>query len=117
MTGTVKNLIEDKSNAFALEFVQVYKMLSTEKRKFILSKHLLRSGTSIGANIRESLAGESKRDFIHKMHISLKETRGTTYWLNLVNDSDFLPVASFESLRAKCEEIHRLLNSIIITTK
>ncbi len=77
----------------------------------------MRSGTSIGANINEALAGESKRDFVHKMSISLKEARETAYWLNLLSDSGFIEKEGFEILINNCNELMKILSSIILTTK
>jgi four helix bundle protein len=82
-----------------------------------LSKQLLRSGTSVGANVNEAICAQSKRDFIHKLSISLKEARETKYWLNLLKDSDYLAVDSFGVLNNSCEEIIKILSSIILTTK
>ena len=91
-----RSIVANKSYQFALEIVKVYKQLNSEKKEFILSKQLLRSGTSIGANVNEGLSAESKRDFIHKLNISLKESRETLYWLNLLKDSEFISVESFQ---------------------
>jgi four helix bundle protein len=79
------SIIAKKAYSFALEIIKLYKQLVTNKKEFVLSKQILRSGTSIGANINEALAGQSKRDFIHKLSIALKEARETSYWLNLIN--------------------------------
>jgi four helix bundle protein len=83
------NIIVQKSYAFALQIVQLYKSL-VEKKEFVLSRQILRSGTSIGANIHEAVGGESKKDFIHKLGIALKESRETSYWLNLLRIADIL---------------------------
>ncbi len=85
-----ENVIVSKSFSFALEIIKVYKFLCSNSKEYILSKQLLRSGTSIGANINEAVASESKRDFIHKLSIALKEARETTYWLHLLKDSNYL---------------------------
>ena len=111
-----ENIIIQKSYSFALEIVKLYKML-VEKKEFVLSKQILRSGTSIGANIHEAVASESKKDFVHKLGIALKEARETGYWLNLLKDSDYLSGNEFEKLNNSCEELIRILNSIILTTK
>ena len=110
------NIILTKSYAFALEIIRVYKQL-VEQKEFVFSKQLLRSGTSIGANVHEGVASESKKDFIHKLSIALKETNGTCYWLNLLKDSNYITVDAFATLNRRCEELLRILNSIIITTK
>ena len=88
-----------------------------EKKEYVLSKQLLRSGTSIGANINEALSAQSKRDFVHKLSISLKEARETSYWLNLLKDSEYIKQESFTNLSNKCNEILKILSSIILTTK
>ncbi|MBL7725030.1 MAG: four helix bundle protein [Chitinophagaceae bacterium] len=110
------NIIVQKSYAFALEIIKLYKVL-VEKKEYVLSKQILRSGTSIGANIHEAVGSESKKDFIHKLGISVKEARETSYWLNLLKDSDYLSILEFERLIGLCEELIRILNSIILTTK
>jgi four helix bundle protein len=111
-----ENIIVTKSYSFALEIVQLYKIL-VEKKEFVLSKQLLRSGTSIGANIHEAIASESKRDFIHKLGIAVKEARETSYWINLLKDGQFISVEQFDKIDKLCNELIRILNSIILTTK
>jgi len=88
-----------------------------EKKDFVLSKQILRSGISIGANIHEAVASESKKDFIHKLGLTVKEARETCYWLNLLKDSEYISNVEFTKLNNSCEEIIRILNSIILTTK
>ncbi len=88
-----------------------------DKKEFVLSKQVLRSGTSIGANINEALSGQSKRDFVHKLSIALKEARETSYWLSLLKDSEYITEEKFKPLNANCEEIIKILSSIILTTK
>ena len=112
-----ESIIGNKSYAFALEIVITYKFLVQEKKEFILSKQLLRSGTSIGANVNEAISAQSKRDFVHKLSIALKESRETLYWLKLLYDSDFLTNEMFSNLKEKCSEINKILSSIILTTK
>ena len=111
-----KNIIKDKSFVFAVEIVYLYKIL-IEKKEFVLSKQLLRSGTSIGANIREAEHAQSKADFIHKLSISLKEANETEYWLDLLYETKFLSEIEFQSIKAKVIEILKLLTSIINTSK
>ena len=111
------SIIAKKAYSFALEIIRLYKKLVADKKEFVLSKQILRSGTSIGANINEALAAQSKRDFVHKLSISLKEARETSYWLNLLKDSDFITSHEFDKLNTACNEIIKILNSIIITTK
>jgi len=110
------NIVVQKSYAFALQIVQLYKSL-VEKKEYVLSKQILRSGTSIGANIHEAIASESKKDFIHKLGIALKEARETSYWLNLLKDSKYISNDEFNKLSNSCHEIIKILNSIILTTK
>ena len=111
-----ENIIVKKSYSFALEIIKLYKQLS-EQKEYVLSKQVLRSGTSIGANIYEAISSESKRDFIHKMGIALKESRETSYWLNLLKDSLYINYETFNFLHSDCQSIIKILNSIILTTK
>ena len=92
-------------------------MLVESKKEFVISKQLLRSGTSIGALVREAEQAESKKDFIHKLSIALKEANETEYWLELLNKSDYLDEAGFNSILADLKELLRLLTSIIKTSK
>lgn len=114
---TMENVIKTKSYSFAIRIVKAYKFLSTEQKEFVLSKQLLRSGTAVGALIRESEHAESKADFIHKMSIALKEANETEYWLLLLHDTDYLDKKSFESIVSDCQELIKLLVSIIKTAK
>ncbi|MDD3488559.1 MAG: four helix bundle protein [Bacteroidia bacterium] len=113
----MENTVKNKSYAFALRIIKAYRFLSTEQKEFVLSKQLLRSGTAIGALIKEAEHGESKADFIHKMNIALKEANETEYWLMLLHDSDYLESKVFESVVEDCREIIKLLISIIKTSK
>ncbi|MDE7345470.1 MAG: four helix bundle protein [Muribaculaceae bacterium] len=106
-----------KSEAFALKIIELYKYLIEDKREYILSKQILRSGTSIGANIIESEFSESTADFIHKLTISQKEAGETLYWLRLLVKSGYLEQNWFESLYNEGEEIIKILTSIIIKAK
>ena len=112
-----ESIIASKAYSFALEVIKTYKLLTNEKKEYVLSKQLLRSATSIGANINEAIAGQSKRDFVYKLNISLKEARETNYWLNLLKDSGYINLVEFELLNNKCNEIIKMLTSIIMTTK
>jgi four helix bundle protein len=112
-----ENIVQQKSFAFAIRIVNLYKYLITEKKEFILSKQLVRSGTSIGANIEESIGGQSNKDFIHKLSISYKEARETIYWLKLLKSTDYLSKQEAESLLNDAEEICRILGKIQITMK
>ena len=111
------NIIAKKSYGFALEIINIYKYLVSEKKEYVLSKQLLRSGTAIGANINEAISGESKKDFIHKLGIAVKEARETNYWLSLLKDSSYINEEEFCRLSNNCNELIRILNSIILTIK
>jgi four helix bundle protein len=112
-----ENVIQKKSYDFALRMVDVYKRLSNDHKEFILSKQLLRSSTSIGANIEEAIGAQSKSDFIAKMTIAYKEARETKYWVNLLIDSGFLNKDIGNSLLSDNEELMRIIGSIQKTTK
>ena len=109
-------VLEEKTYLFALRIIKAYKYL-TNKNVYVLSKQLLRSGSSIGANCREATYAQSKQDFISKLSIALKETNETIYWLELLHDSDIISDDSFESIHKDALEILKLLISIIKTTK
>jgi four helix bundle protein len=109
--------VKSKSFAFALRIVKLYQFMNNEKREFVLSKQFLRSGTAIGALVREAEHGESKADFVHKMAIAQKEANETEYWLELIFHTDYITKNQFDSLIADCTEIRKMLSSIIITTK
>lgn len=109
--------VEEKSFAFAVRIVNVYKYLSSEKKEFVLTKQLLRCGTSIGANITEAQQAQSRADFIAKLSIALKEACETNYWLRLLHAANFLSEAEFHSLVVDCQEIEKMLTSIVKTSK
>ncbi len=109
------NLIQEKSYQFALEIIALYRHLTTERKEFVLSKQLLKSGTSIGANVEEAVGGQSKKDFFAKMSIAYKEARETHYWIRLLKDSQFLPPNRASQLLEMCDELLRILGSIQIT--
>ena len=111
-----KNVIKEKSYAFAIEIVSIYKILA-ERKEFVLSKQLLRSGTSIGANVRESEHAQSKADFIHKLSIALKEANETEYWIDLLFETKYLSQTEFDIIKPKIVELLKLLTSIINTSK
>ena len=111
------NAIVAKSKNFALRTIKLYQYLSAEKKEFVLSKQVLRSGTSIGANVKEAIRGQSKADFYAKMNIALKEASETEYWLELLHESDYIDKAAFENIYADCQEILKLLVSITKTQK
>ena len=112
-----ENIIQKKSYAFALNMISLYKLLTLEKKEFVLSKQLLRSGTSIGANVEEALAASSKADFINKINISAKENRETNYWLRLLKDSDYITEDIFKQLHSECLEMQKIFSSILLTAK
>lgn len=109
-------ILEEKTYAFALRIIKAYNFL-TSKNEYVLSKQLLRAGTSIGANCREATYAQSKMDFINKLSIALKEANETIYWLELLHDSDFIDDKSFYSIHDDGLEILKLLISIIKTSK
>ncbi len=109
-----KSIIHDKSFQFALEVIELYKKLQAE-REYVLSKQLLRSGTSIGANVEEAIAGQSRRDFLSKMAIASKEARETRYWLILLQKSSLTKIELSQAIKNN-EEIIRILTSIVKTT-
>jgi len=111
------NVIREKSFAFAVRIINLYKYLCEEKKEFVLSKQILRSGTSIGANIEESIGGQSDRDFLTKLTIAYKETRETVYWLKLLSATDYLSREQADSLLKDAEEICKILGKIQITIK
>ena len=115
-TPKSESIIAGKAYAFALGIIKLYKSL-IERREFVLSKQILRSGTSIGANVNEAISAQSKRDFVHKLSISLKEARETIYWLRLLKDSDYINEADFNKMFAACDELIKILTKIILTTK
>ncbi len=110
-----ESLIKDKSYCFALEIIGLYKVL-LKQNEFVLSKQLLKSGTSIGANVEEALAGQSRADFLSKMSIASKEARETNYWLRLLKDSGIISKTEIEPLLAESEAIANILTSIVKTT-
>jgi four helix bundle protein len=112
-----ENILKTKSYEFALRIIKLYRELSFEKKEFVLSKQILRSGTSIGANIEEANQAESKKDFIHKLGIAQKEANETHYWIRLLSDSDLIKHKESEQMKNDCEEIIRLITSSIKTAK
>lgn len=112
-----ENVLKSKSYDFARRIIKLYKYLVDKQKEFVLSKQVLRSGTSIGALIREGEYAQSKLDFISKLSISLKESSETEYWLSLLKDEGFIPQDNFESICDDCVEIIKLLTATIKTTK
>lgn len=117
MAHSKKNIIHEKSLAFAIRIVKLTQFLSKEKNEFLLSKQVLRAGTSIGALVKESEYAQSKKDFISKLSIALKEAAETNYWLLILKETDYISVAQFDSIQKDTEEIIKLLTSIIISSK
>lgn len=111
------NILKEKSYKFALRTVKLFQHLSVEKKEYVLSKQILRSGTSIGANIEEAYQGESRSDFIHKLSIANKEAFETHYWLRLLRDGVILDANIAESLLDDCDELQRMLTAAIKTAK
>jgi four helix bundle protein len=109
--------LKNKSFAFAVRIVNLYKYLSSNKQEYVLSKQLLRCGTAIGALVREAEQAESKADFIHKLAIALKEANETEYWILLLRETDYLTPKESESILNDLKELLKLLTSIIKTTK
>ncbi len=111
------SILKDKSYGFALEIVRLSQYLVADKKEYVLSKQLLRSGTAVGALIREAEFAQSKKDFIHKMSIALKEANETLYWLDLLKDTSYLVEDKYMSLHSVCKELVAMLVSSIKTSK
>ena len=111
------NALKDKSLLFAVRCVNLYKLLCDERQEFVLSKQMLRSGTSIGANISEALCAESNKDFIHKLHIAYKEANETQYWFEVMLKSNLINDIEYTSINNDLAELLALLTSIIKTSK
>lgn len=111
------NLVQQKSYAFALRIIKLYSYLTENKKEYVLSKQILRSGTSIGANIEEAIGAQSKTDFISKLSIAYKEARETSYWIRLLKDSNYLIDKEFDSIMTDIEELLRIITKIQKTSK
>jgi four helix bundle protein len=111
------SIIRTKSFKFAIRIVNLFKLLVSSHKEFVLSKQLLRSGTSIGANVREAINAQSTADFIHKLSISQKECDETLYWLELLKETDYISETEFISLNNDATELLKIIRSIIITSK
>ena len=111
------SLVSEKAKKFAIRIVRLYQYLCAEKKEFVLSKQLLRSGTSVGANIAEANYGISRNDFLSKLYIALKETSETIYWLDLLYETDYLTSAQYTSIRSDAEELRKMLSSCTKTIK
>ena len=112
-----RNVVLEKSFVFAVDIVKTGRRLQLDRREWVLSKQLIRSGTSIGANIEEAIAAQSKKDFLSKMSIALKEARETHYWLRVIRDSGVANGVEAEAHIPACQELVRLLSSITLTTR
>ena len=112
-----ENVIKAKSMDFAVRIVKLYRHLCESKKEFVLSRQILRSGTSIGANVNEAIFGQSKGDFISKLQISLKEASETAYWLELLYKTEYLTKSEYMSIHEDCGEITKILISIIKSSK
>ena len=112
-----RNVILEKSMDFAVRIVKLYQYLSREKGEEVMAQQMLRSGTSVGANVHEAVEGASKKDFIAKMGISLKEASETRYWLELLYRTEYLTEVEYESIRQDCDEVTRLLVAIVKTSR
>ncbi len=112
-----ENILKDKSFLFAVRVVNLYKYLCDSKKEFVMSKQLLRSGTSIGAMVREAEYAETKKDFIHKIAIAQKEINETLYWLELLKSTDYLTDKEFENINENAVELIKLITSILKTAK
>jgi len=112
-----ENVIQTKSFAFAIRIVNAYKYLQLEKREFVLSKQMLRSGTSIGANVEEAIGGQSEADFMSKLSIAYKEARETSYWLKLLQETKYIEPAEAKKYLELCDELQRIIGSSIKTIK
>ena len=112
-----ENVVKDKSFDFALRVVKLYQYLTTDKKEYVLSKQVLRSGTAIGALVREAEHAESKADFTHKMSIALKEANETLYWLDLLFKADYMTSKSYQSIHLDANTLVSLLVSIVKTSK
>jgi four helix bundle protein len=111
------SILRTKSYSFALRILKLYQHLANERREYVLSKQILRSGTSVGANIEEAGQAQSKADFVHKLSIALKEASETSYWLRLLRDGEILESRLAENLLVDCEELQRMLTASIKTVK
>ena len=111
------NIIKDKSYAFALRIINVVQKIQKDKQEYVLSKQLMRCGTSIGANVEEAIGAQSRKDFLHKISVAYKEARETDYWVRLLKDNNLLDIAIAEKLQKDCLEILKILGTIQKTTK
>ena len=111
------SVAKEKSMAFSVRIVHLYRYLTTEHKEFVLSKQILRSGTSIGANIAEAIYGSSRKDFIAKLQIALKECAETLYWLELLHNCDYISGQMYQSLFNDCEALRKMLASSVMSSQ
>ena len=109
------NIVADKSKLFALRIIKLYYFLLEEKKEYVMSRQILKSGTSIGANVKEAIRAQSKPDFYAKLNISLKEASETEYWIELLYESEYITKEQFESIHGDCQEILKILTAITKT--
>ena len=112
-----ENLVQSKSYSFAIRVVRLYQHMSLKKKEYVLSKQILRCGTSIGANIEDAIGGQSRADFIAKLSVAFKEARETNYWLRLLKDTGYITEIEFKSIHADSEELCRIITAIQKSTK
>lgn len=112
-----KSIVKDKSFGFAVRVVNLYKLLVAERKEYVMSKQLLRSGTSVGANVREAVNAQSTADFIHKLSIAQKECDESLYWLELMKETQLIKEDEFNSMSNDATEILKIIRSIILTSK
>jgi four helix bundle protein len=117
MDNSQRNVLKDKSYAFSVRVINLHKHLRNGKGEYILSKQVLRSGTSVGANVAEASQAQSRADFISKLSIALKEAAETEYWLSLLRDTTYISADGAESILWDCRELIKILTAIIKTTK
>lgn len=111
------NIVQTKSFAFAIEIINLYKNLVENKKEYTLSKQLLRSGTSIGANVEEAIGGQSRKDFVAKFSIAYKEARETIYWLKLLKESKYVEAVVANEMIDRCDELARIISSILKSSR
>ncbi|MFA6240902.1 MAG: four helix bundle protein [Candidatus Hydrogenedentales bacterium] len=111
------NVIQQKSYLFAVRIVKLCQHLAGTKKEYVLSRQVLRSGTSIGANVEEAIGGQSRADFLSKISIAYKEARETAYWLRLLKDTGYLDIEEFERIHAEADELCRIISKIQTSTK
>jgi four helix bundle protein len=112
-----ESIVKTKSFELAVRGVNFYKWLVAERKEFVMSKQFLRSITSVGANVREAVNAQSKPDFIHKLSIAQKECDESMYWLEILKETDFISTIEFDSIHNQCNEVLKIIRSILITTK